>query len=167
MRPCDDSVAEQWILEPVTINYRKPPQTVELDEQHSMQEYRTMKWKAVALAGIVCLFASSSAEAVDWDKILCLDWYRPLCIQKTCCDDYCGKPVPCVPRVRCFECDDYRPKCEPCAKRICCFGCDDYCYKCPPVIRCPSCAHLKCVPTAGTSCACGKTSGPTDSCQER
>ncbi len=126
-----------------------------------------MNCRAFLLVGIVCLLVSSPAEAVEWNKIFCLDWCWPQCVRKTCCDDYCAKPMPCVPRVRCFECDDYGSKCEPCPKRICCFGCDDYCYKCPPVIKCPSCANLKCVPTTGAACSCGQAVGPTPGCQQR
>jgi hypothetical protein len=113
-----------------------------------------MKLKTMVLAMVVCLIVNSAAHAIDWEKIFCLQWCIPDCPQPKCCDDYCPKPIPCVPPVRCFGCDDYCPKCEPCTKEVCCFVCDDYCYKCPPKIVCPPCCDPKCVPTATCAECC-------------
>ncbi len=126
-----------------------------------------MKWKVLVLAVGFCLAIGSSAQAVDWNKILCLDWCWPQCAQPTCCDDYCGKPLPCVPAVRCCECDNYCAESAPCVKRICKFVCDDYCCKCPPVIRCPDTTHLKCVPTSNTCCVCGQSGCQKHKCKHR
>ncbi|MCU0959623.1 MAG: hypothetical protein MUF48_05915 [Pirellulaceae bacterium] len=96
------------------------------------------------LLAVVAL-AAAPARAADWGLFLPpLCW--PECFRKLCCDDYCPKPLPCVPRVSCFGCDDYQGKCAPCVRRLGCFGCDDYCPKCPPAIRCAPAADLKCVP---------------------
>ena len=116
-----------------------------------------MSWKTPLIVVVLAAATSSAACAADggrlWSWRLC--W--PNCIQKTCCDDYCPKPLPCTPRIGCFGCDDYLCKCAPCVPRIGCFGCDDYCPKCAPVWRCAPATHLKCVPTEphGGPCTCG------------
>ena len=108
-----------------------------------------MKQTTLALAVLIGLLTSSSAQAVDWAKIFCVKWCVPHCSQPACCDDYCPKCEPCVPQICRFGCDDYCPKCEPCVPQIRCFGCDDYCPKCPPKLICPPCSDLRCVPTSG------------------
>ena len=114
-----------------------------------------MPWKTHCLAVVLAVLVSSAAHAADLGRLLPWKMCWPDCIKKTCCDDYCPKPIPCVPRICCFGCDDYMYKCEPCVKRMCCFGCDDYCPKCEPVIRCAPCTNLKCVPTEPPGCGCG------------
>ena len=106
-----------------------------------------MSWKSSCLATVLAVFLASAAQAGDHGLLLPWTMCWPDCIKKTCCDDYCPKPAPCVPRIGCFGCDDYMYKCEPCVKRMGCFGCDSYCPKCPPVIRCAPTTGLKCVPT--------------------
>ncbi len=129
-----------------------------------------MKWKTLTLALLLCLVASTSAQAVDWEKIFCLPWSVPQCVKPTCCDDYCPKSMPCVPQVRCFTCDDYCPKSAPCVKKICRFGCDDYCYKCPPRLLCPPTTFLKCAPSSSSCSACkqcvAQRGGMCKSCQK-
>ncbi len=120
-----------------------------------------MRNRAIPLALLLCLLAGRSASAVDWGNLFCWDWCWADCVRKTCCDDYCAKPMPCVAKVRCFGCDDYCPKCAPYTKKICAFGCDDYCPKCPPVITCAPGDHLKCVSTSGPCCSCGAASCQT------
>ncbi len=69
-----------------------------------------MPWKTSLLAVALAAFASSAARAVDFGPLL--PWHAcwPNCITKTCCDDYCPKPMPCVLRIDCFGCDDYMPQ---------------------------------------------------------
>ena len=117
---------------------------------------KTMKWKTLLPVLLVSLWATSSAQAMNWNAFFCLDRCWPDCIKKVCCDDYCPKPMPCVKRVCKFGCDDYCPKPEPCVKKTRATRCDDYRPKCPPVIKCPPCGHLKCAPAA---CARGKQTG--------
>jgi hypothetical protein len=118
-----------------------------------------MKYRSVCFALLLTAVAASQASAVDLGLLFaCSPCCWPKCIQQTCCDDYCPKPEPCVPEVRCFGCDDYCPKCEPCTPPVQCFGCDDYTPKCEPVIRCGPTPNLKCVPTGPifSTCDCGK-----------
>jgi hypothetical protein len=118
-----------------------------------------MKFRSVYFALLLTALATTQAAAVDLGLLFaCHSCYWPQCIQQTCCDDYCPKPEPCVPKVSRFGCDDYRPKCEPCTPPVRCFGCDDYCPKCAPVIRCRPTPDLKCVPTGPlfSACDCGK-----------
>jgi hypothetical protein len=71
----------------------------------------------------------------------------PSCVGKFCCDDYCGKPLPCAVAVKCFDCPDYCAKplpCPPSGKMG--FCCDDFCPKpFPPVCR-VSAKNLSCIP---------------------
>jgi len=64
------------------------------------------------------------------------------CDARRCCicpDDYCPKPLPCVPCAPLGRCDCYAPKplpCPPCALRYC--APDDYCPK-PCCVYLPAC----------------------------
>ena len=117
-----------------------------------------MTWKTKFAAVVLIIGVSSTASAIDLCMLLACHPCWPSCIGKTCCDDYCSKPLPCVPKLRCFGCDDYTPKCAPCTPRVRCFGCDDYDPKCEPVIQCAPAAELKCVPMepARVPCNCGQ-----------
>lgn len=72
----------------------------------------------------------------------------PDCVGKFCCDDYCAKPLPCLPVGKMgFACDDYCRQplpCPPFGKTG--FCCDDYCRKPQP----PPCfaggKDLHCIP---------------------
>lgn len=73
---------------------------------------------------------------------------RPSCVGKFCCDDYCGKPLPCSVRAHCFECVDYCAKplpCPPARKTAFCY--DDFCPKPLPPICWTSAKNLRCVPS--------------------
>ena len=80
-------------------------------------------------------YFANSARAADLGPApRCCD-ARRCC---TCPDDYCPKPLPCVPCAPRGCCDDYCAKplpCVPCALRGCC---DDYCPK-PCCIYLPPC----------------------------
>jgi hypothetical protein len=70
--------------------------------------------------------------------------------QGCCPDDYCPKPLPCVPCLSCCRtCDDYCRKPMPCVPCLpCCRTCDDYCRKPLPCLCWPCNPGYKCV----TSC---------------
>jgi len=85
-----------------------------------------MRLRLIACSFAVLVLLTATARA-DLHRLLSWNMCWPNCVTKTCCDDYCPKPMPCV-------------------KRTCNFGCDDYCPKCPPTIRCAPTAGLKCVP---------------------
>jgi len=104
-----------------------------------------MRLRLIACSFAVLVLLTATARA-DLHRLLSWNMCWPNCVTKTCCDDYCPKPMPCVKRTCNFGCDDYCPKPMPCVKRTCNFGCDDYCPKCPPTIRCAPTAGLKCVP---------------------
>jgi hypothetical protein len=98
------------------------------------------------------------------------------CAVLPCCcpDDYCRKPLPCIPCLRlCCVPDDYCPKplpCVPCLSLGCCP--DDYCpkplpsvcwpvvnrqlYRCPPGMDKPGTDRRLVVPP---SMCCGSTDG--------
>jgi hypothetical protein len=113
-----------------------------------------MTWKTRFVALLLIVGATPAVRAIDVGILLACHACWPACICKTCCDDYCPKPEPCVPQVRCFGCDDYTPKCEPCTPRIRNFGCDLYDRKCEPVFTCPPASELKCGPAQ--ACHCGE-----------
>lgn len=103
--------------------------------------------RKISLPLLLALAAVTATGAQAGERRLFLPPFCwPDCICPRCCDDYCPKPLPCVPRVCALGCDDYCPKCPPWVRRLCCFGCDDYCPKCPPTIRCAPTADLKCIP---------------------
>ena len=81
-------------------------------------------------------------------------WFRCLqrerqctgCAATPCCcpDDYCRKPLPCLPCVPLQGCcNDYCPKPPPCVGGLClpCCG-DDYCRKPLPQFCCPDVGYF-------------------------
>lgn len=91
-------------------------------------------WLAVAFT--VAVLLTNAAYAAKEHPGRC-----PRCCRgeaKCCCvDDYCPKPMPCVPCLpRCGSCNDYCPKPMPCVPRARMGCCDDYCPKPMPCVGC-------------------------------
>jgi hypothetical protein len=108
--------------------------------------------RSIRYLGVLCLLClgQHSVAAPPYLGSLGRELQCTRCAVFPCCcpDDYCRKPMPCIPCVRLQGCcDDYCPKPEPCAPRFCTPRCpDDYCPKplpqlCWPVnkqfYRCP------------------------------
>lgn len=68
-----------------------------------------------------------------------LECARCAAIPCCCADDYCRKPLPCIPCAPLQGCgDDYCRKPLPCLPPVCTSGCaDDYCRKPLPHFCCP------------------------------
>jgi hypothetical protein len=100
-------------------------------------------------AGLLLLTALAGSAAATEPEHRCWPWscWPPLRPCPTCLDDYCAKPLPCVPAKVCGGADDYCPKPLPTVRPVCCKGPDDYCAKpCPKVERCWCPPWLTCVP---------------------
>jgi hypothetical protein len=89
----------------------------------------------------------------------CYPWHGSVCpdiLLRSCCDDYCAKPQPCIP-CYCCRCgpDDYCAKpcpCVPCYRECCTPDC--YCRKpCPDLCRPLTGDYFTC------GCACGSGRG--------
>ncbi len=105
------------------------------------------RWGVLIVATAILLACSQAPAGKHHFGILGQRGCWPDCVGPRCCDDYCGKPLPCPTKVGCFECPDYCRKPLPCAAPAKQFCCDDYCPKrLPPVCR-PPAKHLQCVPT--------------------
>jgi hypothetical protein len=111
--------------------------------------------------GFVILLASVGSAAADPPAPLLPCWQRwwlgtANCPSVGCCpDDYCRKPLPCVPVVRCGGPDDYCRKPLPCVPVVRCGGPDDYCRKPLPCLLCPPWSpYLQCGPPDGSCPTC-------------
>jgi hypothetical protein len=135
-----------------------------------------MNCKALAMLalGMLALGMLGAAPAVALDGglfDLAARW--PNCVAKTCCDDYCPKPMPRVCKNGRFCCDNYCPKPEPCARPVCCCCCDNYCRKPLPPIQCPCSPHLSCgaparnMPNCGSFQSAGRTESSTHQALDR
>lgn len=108
---------------------------------------------AVLLAWLAprCAAGGKSAECA------CCPPPCPVCPPvRWCCDDYCRKPMPCIPPL-CAKCccDDYCRKPMPCIAPLCAkCCCDDYCRKPMPALCCPQLPPGDCC--AKGDVACGK-----------
>lgn len=107
-----------------------------------------MNFRKLLIAGMLTLVTLTHSRAFEPLSLFtghtkC--W--PSCVGKFCCDDYCGKPLPCAVAANCFECVDYCAKPLPCLPaRKAAFCCNDFCPKPLPPIRCPNAKNLRCVP---------------------
>ncbi len=108
-----------------------------------------MNLKKLIIVFVVATAAMSHANAFEPLSLLhghskC--W--PDCVGKFCCDDYCAKPLPCLPlgKTR-FDCDDYCRKpipCQPAGKTT--TFCDEYCRKPLPPVCYAGGKNLSCIP---------------------
>ena len=89
---------------------------------------------------------SATAQAGEFWNLISGHWKCwPRCVGCTTCDDYCGKPAPCPPKVCGFTCPDYCRKCAPQVEIQCGGVCDDYCAKPLPPVICPKqCCPMPC-----------------------
>ena len=106
-----------------------------------------VKLRYCIVGALLCL-ASATIVAADPPHPLRWWLYTPVCPSTGCCpDDYCLKPLPCVPVVRCGGPDDYCKKPLPCVPVLRCGGPDDYCKKPMPCLLCPPVSpYLQCAP---------------------
>jgi hypothetical protein len=105
---------------------------------------------------LVLLFVSPTlAGDLANSKSRCCNTQRSCCPPPIagCPDDYCRKPIPCIPCLPpSCACDDYCRKslpCVPCLSQ--CGLCDDYCRKPFPNFCWPPSPGLRCVPSCLTS----------------
>lgn len=130
---------------------------------------RTLLAISFTLACISCL-SRSTAWAEDgkpaFPRVAPLLGSQPFCC--ACPDDYCRKPMPCLPGFcHCGSCDNYCRKpmpCLPCFQE--CWTCDDYCRKPMPSLCWPAPCNTVCVNSCGHCSTCnpagtGHTSSPT------
>ena len=92
--------------------------------------------RTMGIAGRFAAFAALGAWGVvlaTWGPACGGESVAPTCEARSCCvcpDDYCPKPLPCVPCAPRGKCDNYCRKplpCAPCVGGYC--GPDDYCPK--------------------------------------
>ena len=118
----------------------------------------TLRW-CIGLAVCLALVGHVAADPpVGSPRALWQRWCAPVCPSVGCCpDDYCRKPIPCVPPVQCGGPDDYCRKPIPCVPPVPCGGPDDYCRKSLPCLLCPPASpYLQCGPANGPGCVPGR-----------
>jgi hypothetical protein len=117
--------------------------STEIAGTHSM----TAVTKTICI-GLILAAALLPAAAGEWFG------HKRTCGSQSCCepvyrrcDDYCGKPAPCLAvLLPCRRCDDYCEKPFPCQGCLPARRCDDYCTKPFPCVR-PICwTSLWCAP---------------------